>query len=130
MTLGEIIDATPREVVPQRGLVSIFTSVFIILRRRERSNHIARYGSQRGILRLGLINTHPVEARFINKVRVGGCCPTSIAYTLIEDEIERFGVGPLSVGEGIAVGALGALPTNSPSTYHEMSVGVHSTAKV
>ena len=65
------------------------------------------FDAHEGVLLTRLVDAHPVEARFVNEVRVGSRSPTSIAYTLIEDEIERLGVGPLSVGEGIAVGALG-----------------------
>ena len=93
------------EVIPSSGcVVGIF---FAILRGREGRKLIALDAGEGRILFRCLIYTHPVEARFVNEVRVGSRSPTSIAYTLIEDEIERLGVGPLSVGEGIAVSALG-----------------------
>ena len=72
-----------------------------------------------GVLFGRLIDTHPVEARFVDKSRVGMSGPTAIAHTLVEDEVERSRVRPLAVGQGIGVGTFGC-------TAHLLAVHVPS----
>ena len=42
-----------------------------------------------------LVNAYPVKLGFVSKVQVRICSPTTITYTLVEDEVEGFVERPL-----------------------------------
>ena len=57
-----------------------------------------RVDAHQRVLLAGLINAHPVKSSFVDEIQIGLRRPAAVAYALVEDQIEGFGVRPLSVG--------------------------------